>query len=825
MSRLAGFPQDLRHALRLLARSPGFTAAAVLALAFGIGANLAIFSLIDGLLVRPPAVSEPARLVWLTMASSQGGRAGNLSYPDFLAARTAATSFSGLLGYDKARVALAAPGFEPEQVAADVVTGDAFGVLGVRAALGRVLGPEDDRPGAPLVVVLADRLWRERFGADPAVVGRTVSLNGRPTTIVGVAAARFQGTEMDPPAALWLTVEAHAQSDRRFRDLLAEADAGWLRVIGRLRPDVTLDAARAEGAVLGARLRAATGATDPPPRIILSRLSGMVHVSNYGEVLGITGLLLAGSGLVLLVACANVANLLVARAANRSREIGIRLALGASRLRLVRQLLTESLVLSILGGVAALVLGLWTGELLRVVGQLPPEVLSVASVDGRRMIFGLGLALLTGLAFGLVPALHATRRDPLPALREELPLRSRRTRLPRLQGSLVVAQVALSMILLVGAGLFVRSVQKAAAVQVGFDARRLVAARFDLALVGYEPERRAAFERVARERIEGLPGVESVSIAGLLPLGGTMVGAGIFRRESAGERPDASVALNTVEPDYFEALGIPLLQGRIFGPESGAGPAGQGVDGVVVLNETAARRLWPGENPLGRRIGFHGAEGPWREVVGVVADSKYDDLTESPRLFAYLPRAAESDLFPDLGAVLLARTAGDPAALIEPIRRALRALDADLPIRMTTVAATVAERGGMGRSLASLLASFGVLALLLASMGLYAVVAFGVARRRREIGIRVALGAARGDVVRLFVVQGLRLALVGIGLGAVLALGLTWLLSSLLFGVAATDLVTFAMVSLLLAGVAVAASLVPARRAARLDPMIALRQD
>jgi predicted permease len=534
--------------------------------------------------------------------------------------------------------------------------------------------------------------------------------------------------------------------------------------------------------------------------------------------MSIAGLLMAVTSLVLLIACANVANLLLARATARAGEFGIRLALGATRARLVRQLLTENLLVSLVGGAVGFLVVLWGTDLLRLFAELPDDIAAAMAPDFRVFTFALGLAVASGVLFGLIPALHASRRDPAPVLKNDGSERGGgRTRTQRL---LVVVQVALSMVLLVGAGLFLRSLGKASRVDPGFDVAHGLTMSFDLNLQGYSREKSLAFYQSLLERVEALPGVDSASLASLAPLSGRMVGMQLTPEGVDGEAPASlGTFVNAVYPGYFRTLRTPVLRGRDFTSRDAAG-----APGVAIVNETCARRLWPDQDPLGKRISFEGPTGPFLQIIGVAKDAKYDELTETPRPFVYLAHLQTPDLLSEVA--LLVRVEKRPSQVLASVQHELRSLEADLPIdSAATFETTLRLRADKQRGMTKMLSLFGTLALLLASVGLYGVIAFSVARRTREIGIRMALGARRSDILGMLVGEGMRLTLWGVGLGLALSAALTQALSSMLFGVTPGDLATLAGVSLLLGAVGAVASLLPARRAARLDPMRALRYE
>ncbi len=819
---------DLRYALRGLRTNPGFALVAVLTLALGIGANTAVFSFVNAALFREVDAPEPSRLVWLVGTTVGRERFRSLSYPEYLEHRDRDSVFTGLMTYQDADVALGSGG-EPERIEALIVTGNYFSVLGTRLQLGRGFLPEEDAtPNTHPVVVLGDALWRRRFGADSGIVGSRIVLNGRSFTVVGVAPRGFTGINLGQPGDVWVPMAMIDVMMPTNDGILRNRNAGWLRVVGRLQPGVTLEQARARTRTVGFALAAAWPDALERTSASVEPLAGGLDPNNRREGLPIFALLIAVPGMVLLIACANAANLLLARATARRREIGIRLALGATRGRLIRMLMAESLLLGVAAGVTGMLASLWLTELVSALGEVPSYITDVVTPDRRVLAFTMSLGILTGLVFGLVPAWRATRPDLTPALKGEAAA-DRRIGRPRLISMLVVAQVSVSLVLLIVAGLFLRTLAKATRVDVGFDPRNGLAVGFDLTLLGYDPARRQTFYRELVDRTAALPAVNSVSLTSELPLSSRMTWTQVLpegqdvdpvaAQPNSGLAQGAQTSLTTVWPDFFRTLGVPLVAGRDFTPrDDGSAP------GVVIINENLARRLWPGESPLGRRLRFVGPNEPLLEVVGVARDAKYDELTEDPVSYLYLPERQQLRFVSDM--TLLARTAGDPAAVLPAVRGLLREMDPDLPAHnLRTLEQHVRMRLDRERGASALLGAFGTLALILATLGLYGVMAYSVSQRTREMGIRVALGAARGNVLGMVVGEGLRLAGTGIVVGLLLAAGLTRIIQRFLFGVTPTDVMTFAGVAALLAVVSVAASLVPARRATRVDPMVALRAE
>lgn len=816
--------QDLRYALRTLLRSPGFTLAAVLTLALGIGANTMLFSLANAVWLRPPAhVAAPERLVALYTSDYSGPAYGSSSYPDYLDFRRETAVFSGVAAYAP-RVAAVGEGAEPERTGVELVSENFFAVLGVRPALGRGFTAEEGRPGGPAVAVISHDLWRRHFGGAADVVGRQVRLNARPFTVVGVAPEGFHGALRGPAFDAWVPLGA-AEGLGMGLDQLEERGGRSLFLLARLAPGVSAEEAQARMGVVARRLLAEhpgqwRDVSEAGRRItLLPEAEARVPPQGREMAVGFFALLMGTVGVVLLVCCANVAGLLLARATARAREVGVRLALGATRRRLVGQMLSEAGVLALAGAALGSLAALWATDLLLAVRTpLPMRVALDFRPDGRVLAFTAGVTVLAVALFGLAPSLRASRADVARTLSGETGsvAGAGRRRLP-LRDLLVVAQVAMSLLLLAGAGLFLRALAGAAAIDPGFRAEGVL-------LVSVEPrpgagreEERARVMAALGERVAALPGVEEVSWAASVPLGPTASRRGVsVPGYQPGRGEDMEFHFNVVGPRYFETMRAPLARGRGITAEDR-----EGAPRVVVVNETFARRFWPGKDPLGQRLSVSGAGGPWLEVVGVARDGKYLSLAEDPLPYLYFAAAQEP-----WGATLHVRTGSEPLALVPAVREALRE---DAPGWMlqdpTTLEETLAGSLLPQRVAAGVFALFGALAVLLAAVGLYGVVAYAVARRTREIGVRVALGARAADVVRLVLRRGAGLALAGIAVGLPAAWALSRLLSGLLVGGGPGDLLPFAGSAALLAAVALLASWLPARRAARIEPMRALRTE
>ena len=813
--------RDVRYGARALARRPGFVLVAALTLALGIGANTSIFSAVNAILLRPlPGVRDAGALA-LVYPTDDGGRlSGTFSYPNFREYQTRARSFESLAAYTGTGLTLRGDDGRGEHVAAHLVSGNYFSTLGVRAGAGRLFDAAGEEGGAPEpAVVLSHRFWVGRFGADPSVVGRQLVLNERSFTVVGVAPKEFLGTSLPKSPALWVPLRAAAAAGVMTNEL-ANDEASWLHVFGRLAPGVSREQARAElntllahfGEFYPAELRAGL-------RMELAPARGFaVAPRKRGTVNAMAGVALAVVGLVLLIACANIANLMLARGLERRREIAVRLALGASRWRIVRQLLAESLMLSLAGGAVASLLTLWTADLLAQLFHLLPEDTSALDFapDARVFGFAFGLSLLTGVAFGLAPALRSSRPDILPALKDErAPAGVRRGRLS-LRDALVVAQVAGSLVLLVGAGLFLRSLREAATAETGFETKAVLLSHLHLDPSRYTEARGAEFYRQTLERASALPGVRSAALASSVPLGsrgtrGTLLIDGAETQPYEGVEVDRAY----VGARYFETLGVTLLRGRGFGEHDRAG-----APPVAVINETVARRAFGDRDPVGLRVRAD-SEGPPVEIVGVVRDGKYRSLGDERVPFLYLPLAQGYSQ----AATLLVRTEGDPAVVAPAVRGVIESLDAEAFAGQATMGEHLAAALVPSQVAAGLFTVFGALALLLATFGVYGVVAYTVSRRTHEIGVRMALGARAPDVLRLVLFEGMVLVGVGLAAGLLVALAATRAVEGALYGVSATDPLTFAGVTLLLAAAGLLACLVPARRATKVDPMVALRYE
>ena len=803
--------QDIRYGLRMIAKAPAFTLLATFALGLGICANTTIFSFINGLILRPlTGVQNPDRLVAVYTADYSSGLYGGSSYPDYVDFRDQTDVFENLAAFDQT-VLNATGENDAERLRGFTVTGNYFDVLGVRAQLGRVLQSSDDQASSADAIVISDGFWRRRFSADPAVIGQTLRLNDKPYTIIGVTEPTFRGLRLGVPPEFWLPGATGFATGKR--------DDRGIQLIGKLKSGVTVAQAQTQLTTIAARLAHAypdtnRGTIDKPnePRPVTVVRESRVGAQTEVAIRRVSLLLFAVVGLVLLIACANVANLLLARASVRRREIAVRLALGASRARLVRQLLTESFLLALIGGAAGLVATQWTAGLLP---QFFPANAAGGldlSIDWRVLVFTLGVSLLTGLLFGLAPALQATRINLIPSLKTESAAYSQRRRFA-LRDVLVIAQLAMSLVLLVSAGLFVRSLRQALTFDPGFAAENLLAGSMETRFA--EQQGRQFYQQVL-ERAGSLPGVESATLSLSVPVSG-----GGNRRmitlEGYQPKPneDTELNTNTIGLNYFNTMGIPIVAGRDFNAQDR-----EGSPLVVIVNEELARRYYGG-NAVGKRLQI-GSNVPSREIVGVARMAKYRNLREDPLPFIYIPMGQEyqSDM------TLLVRTKGNPEDLIGSLNSEMRALNKDVPLySVQTVSERIGGQLAADRMIAVLLSVFGAGALLLAAIGIYGVMGYAVARRTHEIGVRIALGAEQHDILRLIVGQGMVLIAIGAGIGLALALAATQVLKSLLFGVSATDPLTFASVIVVLVGVALLACYLPARRATKVDPLVALRYE
>ena len=817
------FWQDLRQALRRLVDAPGFTALALLIVGLGIGANVAMFSVVESVLLRPPLWERPDRLTWIYQ-DSDDGEPNSCSYPAYLDIAAQGDVFEGVATLTPGRqVRHITPEGDAQLVDVAYVSSSLFPVLGLQPSRGSWLDERGDAPGADPTGVVSHRAWQTRFAADPDIVGRSVRLNGTTVTIVGVGPEGYLGEMMATNTDFWLSIAASGPVGGDFYyDTLERRGDHWFLVVGRLRDDVELSQAQAAMDVLANRLAEEFPEHNEGRDITVFRAESVRLHPEFDKVLFPAGAVLMGVvGLVLLIACGNLANLLLARATTRSREIAVRLAMGATRWRVTRQLLTESVVLSVAGGLVGLGFALLFGRLLSTAMPPLPLPLNLAvQLDARVLAFAFTLSVATGIVFGVAPSLRASRPDLVPGLKSggDVGARSSRPRWLTLRNALVAGQVAVSFVLLIGSGLLVRSLLNAQSAPLGFSSDGLAVVQADPAEAGYESEPGRQLLLQLREQTAGYGGVESATLSSRLPA--TPTGGSSTLEVEGYDPPDgtgkAEVIYAYVDPFYFDTLRIPMREGRGIEATDRAE-----TERVAVVNEAFAERYWGTTDVVNRRYRHEGAPDSWVRVVGVVADVKVRAPNENPTPMFYRP-LAQGAVFSRL--FLVARAETEPAELVRRMRADLRELDPNVPIYQAgTMSDHVSISLVLPRTAAAVLALFGGLALLLASLGLYAVVAFSVARRTAEMGIRMALGASRASVVTLMLKE--TLAVVGSGLvvGAAFSLLAAPLLESLLFGVSAADPMTFVMMALMLLGVATLASYLPARRAAAADPVRTLR--
>src|SRR5713226_8967928 len=807
------FWQDLRYSLRTLLKRPGFTFVVVTTLALGIGANATIFTWIKAVLLASlPGIEQPEKLVEI-WGATRNNSALSSSYVDYLDYRDQNKVLSGLIAHQVLPLNLGRSE-KPERVWGAIVSGNYFDVLGVRALIGRTFRPDEDRtPLTHPVVVVGYGLWLRRFAGDPRVIGQTVTLNEHTFTVIGVAPREFLSTYAGFAIDVWTPVMMKDYVARPHFSL-TDRSSRWLMVMGRLKPGVTVPQAQANIAAIASHLQQEYPQTNEQLGVaVYSVLQSPFSLKQ--DMRPPLAILMAAVGVVLLIACANVANLLLARAASRRKEIALRLALGGSRGRLVRQMLTESFVLASLGAVLGLAIAFWTARSLA--AFLPPYA-SRVTFDTRPDVvvfaFTLGLTVITTLLFGLAPTLHASKQDLVTAMKDNTSTVGRGPRKVSLRHALVITQVALSMVALISAGLFVRSLREAYKADPGFDPQGVLLASFDPFLSGYDESRGREFYRRLVEHVRTVPGIQSATLARRLPLtdGGIAFANVVIDGYAPGEDEDMRFNYETVGPQYFQTMRIPFVHGRDFEERDQ-----EGARGVVIINETMARRYWPGGDALGRRLKL---TKDWLEIVGIAKDVKYRSLSEAPQPFLYLP------LFQDYRSnmILVARTAVEPEQMSQSVRAEVATLDPGIPIfDFKTLEEHVGISLYLQRMAATLLSILGLLALSLTAIGLYGVMAYSVSQRTRELGIRISVGAERRDIFKLILGQGLAISVVGLLAGLVAALGVTRLTARLLYGVSATDPVTFIVIALLLLCVTLLACYLPARRATKVDPMIALR--
>jgi putative ABC transport system permease protein len=809
------FLQDARYSLRMFGKSPGFALVAVLALAFGIGTNSAIFTLLNAIALRPLPVRDAGAVVTVYQ-TMQGLRSRNihgsrafLSYAEYAAYRDQNHVFDGLAAHSAVHLTLGGPGARP--LSGFVVSCNYFSVLSPALAMGRGFGPEEcGAPGSAPVVVISHRLWKGHYAGDPQILGKTIVLNRGSYTVVGVAPEGFSGASFIG-SDVWAPLSVQEQWSQGH-NFLADANMSWLEVTGRLKPGVTLAAARADLAVIAAGV----DRQNPGRRttLMVDRATLMNNPEGRGPVLGVGAVILAAVSLVLVIACANLANLLLARAMGRQKEIAVRLAVGASRWRLLRQLLTESMLLSTGGGALGL-LAAW-GTLRTMVpllmARLPEEVHSIelnSNPDVRIVLYSLALAFATGIGFGLIPALQASNPDLNGALKESGTTTGGRSA-GWIRGSLVTAQIAVCLVLLIAAGLLVRGLEAAQAIDPGFETRGIATASFDLSLEGYDEPRAAAFHQQLAARLTARPGIAEVAFVDSVPLSGSRRGTVVTLE---GKEGNHQITNAEVSSNYFQLLGIPIVRGRGFEARESSSE-----QHVIIVSESTARKFWPGEDPIGKRVRVSDYA-VYQDVVGVSKDIRATGLAAVDPVFVYFAAGPRTHL----GLSVLARGEAGVPAIAKAIREEVQALDSNVLVHSGTLEENLALFQLPSRILSILGFALGLAGLLLATLGIYGVMAYAVTQRTKEIGIRMTLGAERRDVMRLILAQALRPVAMGVAVGLATSAGVSRVLASLLYGVSPLDPVVFGGVAMFLSTVALLAGFVPAQRAARVDPMTALR--
>src|SRR5438132_1536194 len=805
---------DLRYGIRSLLQQPVFTAIAVVTLTLGIGANTAIFSVVNTLLLRPLPFTDPHRLVQVWEANfKRGQNTKEVSYPNFADWRDQNQVFEQMAAYSDKTFNLTGLG-EPERIQGEIVSRSLFPLLGIKPVLGRGLLPEEDHPNKVFSVVMSERLWRRRFNSDPQIIGQTIRLDSESFTVVGVVPNITDLFDLQSDTEVWVPISHSFGFNNRY--------GHYLEVVARLKPGVTREQAQSNMDTIAGALAAQYPSSNVDHAARLVPLQEQI-VGDFR----LAALVLLGAVLfVLLIASANVANMLLARAASRKREVAIRTALGAGRWRIVRQLLTESLLLSALGGAVGLLLALWGVYLLVAFGPADLPRAREVAVDGRVLIFTFAVSLLTGIIFGFVPALQASRPDLNETLKESGRSAMGSAAHRRVRSLLVVAEIALSLVLLAGAGLLMRSFLKLQAVNPGFNPNNVLTMKVGLRGPNYQKaEPIIAFHDQLLNQIKALPGVQSVATRSYIPIAPDDGYANLsFAIEGRlpGPANRSNAFYNAVSPDYFQTMEIPVLKGRPFDARDD-----RKAQNAIIINETLARRYFPGEDPVGRRMTLNDKnpqEEDWATIVGIVKDTKprAQDLTSSPVAEMYMPFAQQ----PQSSMALMIRATNKPESVVAAVRREVQALDKNQLVHsIRTLESVMSEAVAAPRFRTSLLGVFAVVALILAVAGIYGVMSYAVTQRTREIGIRMALGARAADVLKLIVRNGMGPVLLGVALGLAGAIGLTRLMASFLFGVTPTDAVTLATVTVGLVLVALIACCLPARRAAKVDPLVALRYE
>lgn len=811
--------QDVKYGVRMLLKRPGFTLIAIITLALGIGANTAIFSLVNTVLLRPLQIEKPEQ-VYSINSTSKSSSFSVFSYPDYVDFRDRNNVLSGMVATRLAPVSLGRSE-KSERLWSYLVTGNYFDVLGAKAVKGRTFTPEEDKTELTHpVVVLSYKCWQNRFNADSEIVGKDITLNGHSFKIIGVAPKDFNGTEIIAEPEVFVPVMMVGWIEPNYNWIKLRDDHN-LFVVGRLKEGVSEGQATAALNIIANQLAKEYPESNEGISIELTR-PGFILPALRGAVISFSLVLMFIVGLVLLLACTNIANLLLARATERRKEIAIRMAIGAGRFRIIRQLLTESTMVSLIGGTAGLLLGSWIVDLiLALKPKIDVPVNLELQTDWRVVLFTFIVSLFTGILFGLIPALRATKPEIVPDLKDATSQAGFRR--SRLVNSLVVGQIALSLILLVAAVLVVRTLQQLQTMNTGFEVERGLIMSFDTGLQGYDDARGEQFQKQVLERVSAIPGVKSAALTNFLPLSLNVSYTGFFVEGHEAARgmnvPNALYA--SITPGYLKTMGSSLLHGREFTEQDKKDSTR-----VIIVNEAFVKSFMPElktpEEAINKRVSTNSVSGPFLQIVGVTGNGKYFSITEDSQPIAYFPLAQRYNSY----STLIVRTTSDDGNMTGLIRREIQQLDPNLPLFQVK---TLEEHMGFAlfpaRSAASFLSAFGLLALILAMVGIYGVMAYAVSQRTREIGIRMALGARKGDVLKMILRQGLLLTAIGVGVGLIGAFGLTRLMSSLLYGVSATDAVTFIFVPLVLIGVSLLASFIPARRAAKVDPMIALRYE
>ena len=825
------FIKDIRYGIRSLLKRPGFTAVVVVTLALGIGVNTALFTAFN-IFLRPKPVKDPETIVQLDY---QGANRTRFSFPDFVYFRDHTQVLSDLIAEQDEKLLLGqnTPGVEPEEIRGEFVSDNYLSMLGGATSVGRFFtGPESQVPGRDAVVVLSHRYWQRRFGGDTKVVGSNLLLNGKPFTVIGVTSPTYVGLRYDNPD-IWLPLMMRASMPTVYfeevtpeqRDWFGGQKFRWLSVHARLKPGKTIAEARAEMNLLLSQLARTNVAIDRKETVSIESIN---EIKGENDVRGVMAMVLGAGGLVLLIACFNIANMQLARAAARQKEIGVRLCLGASRRRLIRQLLTESLLLAGLGGIGGVLLAWWSldlllaGALTRYGGEDVTRLALDVSPDARVLAFSLLLSLASGIAFGLAPALRATRLDLVTVIKDEGANLSGRAARSWLGNALVVAQVSLCLVLLIPAGLLLRGLQRVLATNPGFETKKLLAVGYSLELSGYDSQRAQLFQQQLMARLAALPGVQAVSLDRNFGGRATVT---LLDEPGTSLRQFGPAPFEGIPANYLDTIGTPLLQGRNFTAAEVNAKAP-----VVIISESMARNVWPGQSPLGRSLRLErqlreGSEVvfPVAQVIGVARDNQTYRVGQTPPLFFYLPDAVTGEM----DTTVLVRTTVDAAGLKELVRKEAYALEPVLRLFVSTAEENIAKDKSVlsTRAASEGTSVLGGLALLLAAIGIYGVMAWSVAQRTREIGIRMALGAQRGDVLTLVLKQGMKLVLLGVVLGLPVSWGVMQVMKGLLFGLSTADPFAFSVVTVLLTIVALLACYIPARRATKVNPLVALRYE